>query len=275
VLLDWDKGVCIHRAHVGDGEGGMATGTGTETRKAFEDFVEKSETRAIGRALAALGVGTQFVGEELSEGEHVADAPVTTIPRQNIISNDVVPLPTGEEPTHSPPEQHPSADEITKLVETARAANVDLEAFGRDMRRLMTLPDGQKITKKFLREHMTMAQYNTARHGYGEKLRVILEEDVPTHEPPTQAVDADASTNVPASTTEGTPAPFVESSSASVPDADATAREKLRQEALSWYIQPVEIEHILAHHPLEKARNLLWKARRNMPPPTWVPVTAD
>jgi hypothetical protein len=65
VLLDWDKGVCIHRAHVGDGEGGMATGTSTETRKGFEDFVEKSETRAIGRALAALGIGTQFVGDEL------------------------------------------------------------------------------------------------------------------------------------------------------------------------------------------------------------------
>jgi hypothetical protein len=77
VLLDWDKGVCIHRAHVGDGEGGIATGTGTETRKGFEDFVEKSETRAIGRALAALGIGTQFVGDELSEGQHVADAPVT------------------------------------------------------------------------------------------------------------------------------------------------------------------------------------------------------
>jgi hypothetical protein len=81
--LDWEKGVAIYKATVADGEGGIATGTGTETRKGFEDFVEKAETRSIGRALALLGFGTQFVGEELSEGEHVADAPVriTTVPQ--------------------------------------------------------------------------------------------------------------------------------------------------------------------------------------------------
>jgi len=112
VLLDWDKGVCIHRAHVGDGEGGIATGTGTETRKAFEDFVEKSETRAVGRALAALGIGTQFVGEELSEGEHVADAPVTA----HVTSRNPHPLPLGESPSPGPAEGHPSAADITTLI---------------------------------------------------------------------------------------------------------------------------------------------------------------
>ena len=80
IMLDWEKGIAIYKATVGDDEGGVATGTGTETRKSFEDFVEKSETRAIGRALAALGIGTQFVGEELSEGEHIADAPVSPPP---------------------------------------------------------------------------------------------------------------------------------------------------------------------------------------------------
>jgi hypothetical protein len=99
----------------------------------------------------------------------------------------------GEGITSSDTHTHPTADDITRLVETARAANVDLEAFGHDMRQLMQLPESQKITKKFLREQMTMAQYNTARAHYGEALRVILEEDVPTHEPPSQAVDADAS----------------------------------------------------------------------------------
>jgi hypothetical protein len=74
--LDWEQGVAIYKATVEDGDGGLATGTGTETRTRFEDFVEKAETRAVGRALAALGIGTQFVGAELSEGDHVADAPV-------------------------------------------------------------------------------------------------------------------------------------------------------------------------------------------------------
>jgi hypothetical protein len=85
ILLNWEKGIAIYKATAADGEGGIATGT--ETRTGFEDFVEKSETRSISRALAALGIGTQFVGEELSEGEHVADAPVST-PQDHIGSTD-------------------------------------------------------------------------------------------------------------------------------------------------------------------------------------------
>src|SRR5882724_4973062 len=109
-------------------------------------------------------------------------------------------LPVGEDGTPgaaTPP--HPTAADITTLVDSARAANVDLEAFGHDMRRLMQLPESQKITKKFLRETMTMDQYNTARAHYGDALRQGLEEDVPNHEPPTEAVDANASKTVPAS----------------------------------------------------------------------------
>jgi hypothetical protein len=179
MCIDLQQGYARFLATVEDGEGGKATGTGTEMRKSFEDFVEKAETRAIGRALAALGIGTQFVGEELSEGEHVADAPV-----QGGGSSAPPPLPAGEEGSHGAAEQHPTADEVTTLIDTARAANVGLEDFGHDMRGLMQLPDGQKITKKFLRERMTMAQHDTARKAYGEKLRVILEEDMPDNEPP-------------------------------------------------------------------------------------------
>jgi hypothetical protein len=280
VLLDWDKGVCIHWAHVGDGEGGMATGTGTEIRKSFEDFVETSETRGVGRALAALGIGTQFVGAELDELPHVADAPVTPLDALGAAYETPgmsPPLPVGEDGTPgaaTPP--HPTAEDITPLVNSARAANVDLKAFGHDMRRLMQLPESQKITKKFLREQMTMDQYNKARAHYGAELRQIIEENVPTHEPPTETRDANASEAVPEATAEGTPAVPSGADSSSVPGpAPDAAREMLRQEALSWYIQPVEIEHILSHHPLEKARNLLWKARRNTPPPTWIPVAAD
>jgi hypothetical protein len=102
VLLDWEKGVAIYKATVGDGEGGIATGTGTETRKGFEDFVEKSETRSIGRALAAMGIGTQFVGAELDELPHVADAPVTPIDAPDAAHETPgmsPPLPVGEDGT--------------------------------------------------------------------------------------------------------------------------------------------------------------------------------
>jgi hypothetical protein len=57
------KGFVIFRAVVKDGKGGMATGTKSEKAASFPDFLEKAETGAIGRALAALGFGTQFAPE--------------------------------------------------------------------------------------------------------------------------------------------------------------------------------------------------------------------
>lgn len=47
-----------------------------------EHELESSETGAIGRALALLGYGTQFTGDELSEKERIADAPVEFAPIQ-------------------------------------------------------------------------------------------------------------------------------------------------------------------------------------------------
>ena len=52
--------IAIFRAEVRIPSGGSATGYGSETPNDFKDYVEKAETKAIGRALAALGFGTQF-----------------------------------------------------------------------------------------------------------------------------------------------------------------------------------------------------------------------
>jgi hypothetical protein len=192
------------------------------------------------------------------------------------------PLPVGEDGTPgaaTPP--HPTAEDITTLVESARAANVDLEAFGHDMRRLMQLPESQKITKKFLRETMTMTQYNTARAHYGEALRVIIEEDVPNHEPPSQAVDADASQVVHTPTEESLsvdPSPDASSSVASDP-ADAAERDRirLRAEVAQWDLRvaPEEVEHVIVHNSYSKARALLWKCRRQPPAATPIESAAD
>jgi len=57
----------------------IATGHKKETRKDFPDFMEKCETGSIGRALALAGFGTQFTGDELNEGNRLADAPVEVI----------------------------------------------------------------------------------------------------------------------------------------------------------------------------------------------------
>lgn len=54
-----------------------AEATKTETKKGFEDHLEKAETGAIGRALALIGFGTQFTGDDFQEGDRLADAPLT------------------------------------------------------------------------------------------------------------------------------------------------------------------------------------------------------
>jgi hypothetical protein len=81
-------GVAIFKATIRDGKGGIATGYKQENAASFPDFIEKAETGSIGRALAALGYGTQFTGDELDEGDRLADAPVQREQRQPAYDND-------------------------------------------------------------------------------------------------------------------------------------------------------------------------------------------
>jgi len=69
------KGYAMFKATVKDGKGGIATGYKSEKAASFSEYAEKAETGAIGRALAALGYGTQFA-PELNEEHRIVDAPV-------------------------------------------------------------------------------------------------------------------------------------------------------------------------------------------------------
>ena len=59
-LVTHDDSFAVFRAKVTVPSGGSATGWGSEGIDDFRDYIEKAETKAIGRALAALGFGTQF-----------------------------------------------------------------------------------------------------------------------------------------------------------------------------------------------------------------------
>jgi len=61
-LVHWEKDppMAVFKAKVTIPGGGSATGWGQEELKDFGDYLEKAETKALGRALAALGYGTQF-----------------------------------------------------------------------------------------------------------------------------------------------------------------------------------------------------------------------
>ena len=59
-LVKHGAGLALFKAKVTIPGGGTATGWGSETADDFGDFIEKAETKALGRSLAALGYGTQF-----------------------------------------------------------------------------------------------------------------------------------------------------------------------------------------------------------------------
>jgi len=77
-LVEHRDGVAVFRARVRVPGGGSATGWGSESAEDFADYLEKAETKALGRALAALGYGTQFCPDfEFGAAEQrVVDAPI-------------------------------------------------------------------------------------------------------------------------------------------------------------------------------------------------------
>ena len=77
-LVRLEREEAVFKARVSIPGGGSATGWGSESVGDFRDFVEKAETKAIGRALAALGFGTQFCQDHEfgAANNWVVDAPV-------------------------------------------------------------------------------------------------------------------------------------------------------------------------------------------------------
>ncbi len=77
--LRLDEKSAVFKATVTLPGGAVAVGHGSETAGDFGDFIEKAETKAIGRALTALGYGTEFAeGQDdptLAAATEVAPAP--------------------------------------------------------------------------------------------------------------------------------------------------------------------------------------------------------
>jgi hypothetical protein len=77
-----DESYSQARAEILNAEGRLiASAHKSETAKGFADHLEKSETGAIGRALALCGFGTQFCADEIDEGVRLADSPVNIAPK--------------------------------------------------------------------------------------------------------------------------------------------------------------------------------------------------
>lgn len=73
--LGVDDQFAMFRAVVRIPGGGSATAHGTETAVDFGDYVEKAETKAVGRALAHLGYGAEFSGDDAADPAPPAQPP--------------------------------------------------------------------------------------------------------------------------------------------------------------------------------------------------------
>lgn len=85
IAHDTESKHCIFKAEILDENGLVkSSGTGSESIRDFGDYIEKAETKAVGRALAMLGYGTQFA-PELDEGDRIVDSPVPDPERSNYL----------------------------------------------------------------------------------------------------------------------------------------------------------------------------------------------
>lgn len=90
-LIEHGEDWAVFKATVTDATGRViSTGHGSESQRDFGDYLEKAETKAVGRALAMLGYGTQFAADELDEGERIVDSPIDRKP--NPVTGDFTPV---------------------------------------------------------------------------------------------------------------------------------------------------------------------------------------
>jgi hypothetical protein len=137
-LVAHDDKLAIFKATVeipiegGEG-GGSATGWGSETPGDFRDYIEKAETKAIGRALAALGFGTQFAGyEDGAANDRPVDAPVKRQDPQrqrnvsvNTLSDGVGATQTSAKAEETAPGLLPATERQQQMIqEAAQAVNL-------------------------------------------------------------------------------------------------------------------------------------------------------
>jgi hypothetical protein len=114
------EGMAVFKATVRLPNGGESTGWGQETIQDFRDYLEKAETKALGRALAALGYGTQFCEDfDFSAGA----APGAAADRNGTGGARVVDSPV-ELPVREARRQEPAATEpqVRAIYSIARSA---------------------------------------------------------------------------------------------------------------------------------------------------------
>jgi hypothetical protein len=172
------------RAKTRDGREDESTGAVTVGHlkgDALANALMKAETKAKRRVtLSICGLGM------LDESE------LETIPQTSLPTSANGHTPPGVSGT--PAEGHPTAEDINALFDLAQVSCQEpKELLGRRLREIMGLTSEVRISKKFLRDSMTLTQFEVARAYYEKILKRQVEEDVPNYEPPSPTRDPRAS----------------------------------------------------------------------------------
>jgi hypothetical protein len=150
------KGYARFRAVVTDGKGGRATATGSEAAVDFPDYIEKAETKAVGRALAALGYGTQFA-PEFGENHRIVDAPVDF--GHNAANNGNGHAPSGNNGSRPAPENEAETNATEQQISSIRKLCTHLGKSEPE-----NLPSVSFLGAKKLIQQLT-AEYKEMRQG--------------------------------------------------------------------------------------------------------------
>jgi hypothetical protein len=202
---------------------------------ALANALMKAETKAKRRVtLSIAGLGW------LDETE------LETIPQSRPVATPVA---------ESGEDKHPTADQISSLVELARSCDVDLVSFGDQMRRLMNLAEETKVTKKFLRESMTLAQFEAAWQHYSEMLKKLVEEEVVADDivdylPPDEAAVLDDSETIASAAADDDQSALSEP--ASTAETYATSQQIAGLKRLAQQVgndAAIDVQDMLDHHP--------------------------
>jgi hypothetical protein len=161
------KGFVIFRAVVKDGQGGVATGTKSEKAASFPDFIEKAETGAIGRALAALGYGTQFTGDEWDEAHRIVDSPVNRQPvlaskNGNNASQEVGKPLASNGPTQRTSEQEAESPVSEQQLSSIRKLCEHLSKPEPENITSLTFLSARKVIQQLTNEYKEARQHNKA-----------------------------------------------------------------------------------------------------------------
>lgn len=150
---------CVTKAFIKDQTGRiLSTAHKYEDAKGFPDYIEKSETGAIGRALGFCGYGTQFA-PELSEEDRLADAPLEKKGKPMSLVNPPSQRPKVKEyspPTYGDPSNEPSPFDEEDSIPAPKIVNTLTPRQDKEM------PIGKHTGKQFseiLSLHMDYVTY--------------------------------------------------------------------------------------------------------------------